>query len=269
MDLFSLPPNPLTEFLSDPDNFVFRMKLEKSAPSSGGKWWIQGVASAEMRDEDGETLLQKGIICEPLLRKGLINWDHKDSSGGPRFIVGEPVEAEVVPASRYADRFGKSVSGLATWVRGFLYQDAQRKPLATDIWNHLQCEEVSPERQLSWSVQGRVLERDPRNNQRIVKCELRHLALTHQPVQPYTFAEIAKSFSGLTTHTSQPLLRENLNGKMTSLLYGECKKGCYSDDMKFKKGIGGAMRHLVECHHKDLRKSAAFLQALKDQDYQF
>lgn len=251
-------------FLSDPDNLLFDLPLEKSADATEERWLVQGIASCEATDADGEEIIQKGMDCAPLMQSGYINWDHRDKDG-PAYLIGYPIEFRFVRARDYAGQLGKSVDGPALWVKGELYKN---KPIAKAVWDHMDAAKSTP-RQLGWSVQGRVLKRDDVRKSRVLKSAVHQLAITHQPKQLLTFAEIAKSFSGLTTQSSQPLLRENVHGRMTSLLYGECKKGCYGDDMKFKKGIGGALRHLADCHHKELQKSAAFLQALKEQDYQF
>lgn len=265
MDLSTLPVTFFGEYLRDPDNFMFGFTLEKSESGKDGKLWIQGVASAEIKDQDGESVIQKGMDCQPLLECGSINWDHQDKQG-PSFLIGEPTDVEIVPASRYADKFGKSFPGAALFVRGFLYNDPVNKPVAAAVWAHLNTADVSAGRQLRWSVQGRVLERDRIDKSRIVKSECRHLALTHQPIQRYTFAEIAKSFSAVG---AAPLLKENFGARIDNLLYGQCKKGCYREDGSFTKGIGGALTHLYECRGRDLQKSKALLMALRAQEYNF
>lgn len=270
MDLFTLPYNPLlVDYLHDPDNFMFSMTLEKSETGKEGKWNIQGVASAEIKDQDGEILIQKGMDCEPLLRGGFINWDHHDDRG-PAYLIGEPTDVEIVPASRFADRFGKSFPGAAMFVRGFLYNDPENKPIAAAVWKHLNTADVSPARQIRWSVQGRTFQRAPTDQRYIVKSECRHLALTHQPILGYTFTEIAKSLAALSTQSAEPLLKENLPGQhMTDLLYGECKNRCYGHDGKFMKGALGAFRHLTGCRGRDIRKSQALVMALHDNGHSF
>ena len=264
MQLTSYSTFDRSAFLSDPDNLLFDIPLEKSSDANDDRWLVQGVASCEATDADGEEIIQKGMDCAPLMRSGYINWDHRDKDG-PAYLIGYPLEFRLVKARDYAQQLGKSIEGPALWVKGELYKN---KPVARAAWEHMEAARGTP-RQLGWSVQGRVVERDQARKSRIVKSAVHHLAITHQPIQAMTFAEIAKSFSALSTQSGAPLLKENLNGKMTSLLYGDCKKACYREDGTFKKGIRGAVEHLTGCHGKELHKSAAFLQALKDQSYQF
>lgn len=285
MDLFDLPFNPdLVDYLKDPDNFLFGMALEKSETAKGDKLRIRGIASAEVKDADGESLIQKGMDCSPLLSTGYINWDHKEEKYGPAYLIGEPTDVEIVPASKYAEKIGKSLPGFALLVHGFIYNDPINKPIASAAWAHLNTPDVSPSRQLRWSVQGRVLERDRIDKSRIVRSECRHLAITHQPIQRYTFAEIVKSFGtreqieakatgkSLSTESAAPTLKENIDGRMTkyrNLLYSECSKGCYSDDMKFVKGVGGALRHLHFCQNVPLGVGQQFLKSLIEMNYDF
>lgn len=266
MDLFTLPYNPLTDFLRDPDNFLFGFTLEKSESGKDGKRWIQGIASAEVKDSDGESLVQKGMNCQPLLESGSINWDHQDKQG-PAYLIGEPTDVEIVSADKYANKFGKSLHGAAMFVRGFLYNDADNKPVAEATWQHLSTADVSPGRQLRWSVQGRVLERDGLDKSRIIKSECRHLALTHQPIQRYTFAEIAKSLGVGTTHDPIALRKADLQQRIHQWR-SECHKSCYSQSANIS-GISGALRHLYQCRGRDLQKSKALLVALHNDGFTF
>ena len=244
-----------SSYLADQDNFLIDLPLEKSADASEERWLVQGIASCEVEDADGEEVIQKGLDTEPLMRCGYINWDHHDKEG-PAYLIGEPIEVKVVQAQTYAKQLGKSLHGLALWVKGELYQP---KRLARDTWEHIQATHGRA-RKLGWSIQGRVLQRDPMKKSRIMKSEVRHLAITHQPIQTYTFAELAKSFA--TTGMASPLLKENLNGRLTSVLYGDCKKGCYTRHGHFRKGRMGVYEHLTVCKGHDLKDVDQFMKSL-------
>lgn len=253
-------------FLADPDNILIDIALEKSQDATDDKWIVKGIASCEAQDLDGEEVVQKGLDCQPLLKSGYINWDHRDREG-PAYLIGHPLEFKLVNARDFSSQLGKSVDGLALWVKGELYKN---KPVAQSVWEHLQATAGSP-RQLGWSVQGRVLERDRVNKSRIVKSAVHHLAITHQPIQQLTFAEMAKSMAGvLSTESAQPLLRENLDGKLTSVLWGDCQRGCYPKSKgRFTKGAGGALEHLNNCYGVPLTESKEFLKSLIKGGYRF
>ena len=254
-------------FLADPDNFLVDIPLEKAGEADPEHWVVQGIASCEVQDQDGEEIIQKGIDCEPLMKGGYINWDHRDREG-PAYLIGFPTEFRLVNAGQYAQKLGKSVEGLALWVKGELYKN---KPVAQAVWEHIQAAQDGP-RQLGWSVQGRVIDRDRARKSRITKSAVHHLAITHQPIQSLTFAEMAKSFAvpgGMTTVSAAPLLLENLSGKMTNVLWGPCKQGCYSNRGKFRKGARGALAHLCECHGEPVNDSVHFLKSLARRGFQF
>ena len=74
-------------------DFRFNIDLAKSEDASDGKRYIDGLASSEDLDAQGEAVIQKGMILDPLLRSGWINWDHLQ---GSQYLIGEPTEAQVV-----------------------------------------------------------------------------------------------------------------------------------------------------------------------------
>lgn len=267
MDIFSLPTCNLNDYLNDPDNFLVGMVLEKSREASDKHWRVQGIASCELPDSDNEEMVQKGIDCSPLLEWGQINWDHQDVRKGPDFLIGEPLETAVVSAKDFAEQLGKSFDGPALWTVGELYQD---NPIAQGVWRYLEAQKAGlRRRRLGWSVQGRILQRDKLRPRRIVKSAVHHLAITHQPILRFTFADLAKSFSAegvLSTESGQPLLREQVNNRITSLLYGDCKRGCFSKGqggrLRFHRGVRGALEHLHECHAMDVQDATEDLKTL-------
>lgn len=251
-------------FLADPDNFIVDIPLVKAGDADDEHWIVQGIASCEVKDAEGERIIQKGIDCDPLMKSGYINWDHRDKEG-PAYLIGYPIEFRLVNAVDYKQQLGKSVDGMALWVKGELYKNKQK---ARDVWEHIQATSGTP-RQLGWSVQGRVVDRDAREKSRITKSQVHHLAITHQPVNQCTFAEMAKSFATvMTTQSAQPLMLENLDGKLTSVLWGTCKKGCYNNKGRFVKGRRGALEHLSECHGEPLPDSVNLIKSLISRGFQ-
>ena len=143
-----------------------------------GKRWIQGIASTDGRDLQGEVLDQNGIDLAYFLKHGYFNDDHKP---GPEFKIGQPTEAKITK------------NGL--WVKGFLFKNPEpaAESRADSYWNLMQQLAASgSDRKVGFSIQGKVLRR---NGTKIEKCWIQDIAITTQPVNTATWAEIAKSLS--------------------------------------------------------------------------
>jgi hypothetical protein len=143
-----------------------------------GKRWIQGIASTDGRDLQGEILEQNGIDLTYFLKHGYFNDDHKS---GPEFKVGQPTEAKLTK------------NGL--WVKGFLFKNpnSTEETRADYYWNLMnQLQASGSDRKVGFSIQGKVIRR---NGTKIEKCWIQDIAITTQPVNVATWAEIAKSLS--------------------------------------------------------------------------
>lgn len=159
------------------NNFSFWVPAEAvrkgGADSSDDKRWIQGIASTDNLDLQGEIVDQDGIDFSYFLKYGYFNNDHKP---GFENKVGQPTECKVTP------------KGL--WVKGFLLKKHQ---VAESIWELLtSLKESNSSRKVGFSIQGKVLRR---NGNKIAKCWIQDIAITASPVNPTTWAEVAKSLS--------------------------------------------------------------------------
>lgn len=163
-------------FNKEKDTFTFFVpisSLQKSEDTKDGKRWIQGIASTDDLDLQGEKVIQNGIDTGYFLEHGYFNDDHKP---GPENKVGEPTECKVTKA------------GL--WVKGFLYKGKER---ADYWWEHLNSlVQSDATRRAGFSIQGKV---ERRAGNSIVKCWLQDVAITASPVNTKTWAEIVKSLS--------------------------------------------------------------------------
>jgi hypothetical protein len=228
------------------DTYRFGVELAKSYETveRGEKQYImEGVASDEDTDQQGESLIIKGLNFQPLVRSGVINWDHLKS---PEAIIGQPLTAEVQ-------------GGCKLFVRGRLYVD--HVPQAAAAWRLAKAmEELGGERKLGWSVEGAVLARMGRQ---ILKSECRHLALTHQPVNANTFASIVKS---MTTANAGALVTENLAGRITKVVWGKCSGANkhHSDNGFFYGGRTGMLEHFTECRGMEVADAASIIRRLID-----
>ena len=245
--------------------FELPVELELRKSADGGRRIIRGYASTEQMDQDGEVILQNGIDFSPLLKSGFLNYDHQYRNiAGARLpiIVGYPTKAEI------RDK------GL--WVEGELLKSdnptctSEQVKLADELWELGIALQKSGTRSLAYSVEGGVVERQ---GNRIVKSVVRHLAVTHKPVNPDATVELfAKSMGcgsnsyeiqkAMTTETAAPLMKENLDRGLTSVLYDDRNCGCYAPNGKFAGGITGAVNHLTNCLGYDRDESIRFLRKI-------
>lgn len=176
------------------DKFSFFMPLDvaKAAadgaempdPDGGSKRVIQGIASTESQDLQGEVVLKKGIDTSYFIKHGFINDDHRP------VYVGEPLEANITPA------------GL--WIKAMLYGECSHKSeiancssCRADYWwaltNSLdRAKSSGGRRRVGFSIEGQIQRRD---GNVIEKCWLKNIAITASPINTDTFAEVAKSLS--------------------------------------------------------------------------
>ncbi len=198
------------------DAFSFWMPLAKAGEDADGKRWIEGIASDDGEDLQGEKVMQKGLDVEYFVRRGFFNWDHQDvvavkGAGGVERLaigkIGEPTIARLTPRGLF--------------VKGFLYRG---NPLADAAWE-LACslEASGARRKLGFSIQGKTLRKD---GNRIVKAWIQDIAVTPAPVNPRTYLDVVK---GLGT-TAEEL------GKALST--GHAK----GEDGPSTPGDGGALR---------------------------
>lgn len=262
---------------------LFQAEIEL-VKSEGQKRIVRGYASTASLDQQGEEILQHGLDFQPLLKSGFLNYDHQyQELAGARMpiIVGYPTSAE------RNDR-GWVVEG------ELLKSDdpnptSQQIKLANELWELGLALQKSGRRALAYSVEGRVIER---RGSKIVKAEVRHLAVTHKPVNSDCTIEVfAKSFccgncspghpnhkpghvcdhgisKALATDNSAPagesgpLMLQNLDRGMAGLLYGTKKCGCYDDSGRFQKGAAGALKHMTECLGNEQKSALKFLKGI-------
>lgn len=155
--------------------------------------FVEGIASLETPDLEGETMVQKGMNVKPFLDFGHLNWDHGTVKyHSPAYIIGEPTEAKVVQVDHA--RHGK-VDGL--FVKGFLYKGPY-KPLADDAWNHMQMLAKSHEtrRKMGMSIEGKARIRHGR--MKVATSDIYNIALTPSPMHPDSHVGIAGLVKSLT-----------------------------------------------------------------------
>jgi len=269
--------------------FELPIEMELRKSESGDRRIVRGYASTESMDQDGEVILQNGIDFSYLLKSGFLNYDHqkREIAGATMpIIVGYPIRAEI------RDK------GL--WVEGELLKssgetNSEQARLADELWElGLMFQKSGGKRSLAYSVEGGVVER---KGNKITKSQVRHLAITTKPVNAEATLEVfRKSFccgkcdsnhplhtpghscgshapvskedienisKAMTTESAAPLVLENLDRGMSSLLYGSGTTcNCYDSAGRFSKGIPGAVNHLHKCLGHDNNQSINFVRKL-------
>lgn len=153
--------------------FVMPAELEKA---EDGNWKVRGLASTQGIDQQGETIIQKGVDLSPIDQKrGVLNWDHKK---GPENTIG------------VLDGYSRGQNGL--YVEGRLFKNHTKAKAVKEIMESLG---ESDRGRMGLSVEGQILERDPSNPKIIKKCKINAVALTMNPVNTSTYASLIKSMS--------------------------------------------------------------------------
>lgn len=153
-------------------------------------WQIKGIASTGDEDLQGETVDQNGMDISVLRAgRGLFNWDHQK---GPENVIGQIEDAEFV-------KQGENTKALM--VKGYLFKHQKR---AEAFYNILRSVKKSSGNRVHLSIEGKILERDFRNHKSIRKARVEKVALTLDPVNPYTFAELCKSLAAPEANVNTP-----------------------------------------------------------------
>ncbi len=242
-------------------------KLKSKIPEDLLDWVIVGIASTEDRDIQGEILIQKGIDFRPLLASGYLNWNH---SHNPEDQVGIPTYLEVV-------------EGPALYIEAVLLSEVERAKRIRDFMRSMEAvrEKGGPVRRMAFSVEG---EKVLLNGDIVEKCLVDQMAITHEPVNPFTWADLVKSLTkgmmagqpmamgdqpAMATTTDSSLLNQNLDTGITNLIWGECK-GRHFDPKtgRFYRGAEGALDHLVRCHGHEPKAAQSLLKMLYHSIYE-
>jgi hypothetical protein len=158
--------------------FYTPVELIKAEKDGQEVWQIQGIASTDDQDLQGESIDQNGLDISVLKAgRGLFNWDHQK---GPENILGQIEDADFV------DHNGKK----ALMVKGYLFQHQER---AKAFYNILKSLKKGSGSRVHFSVEGKIIARDLQDQKNIKKARIDKVALTLDPVNPFTYAQLVKS----------------------------------------------------------------------------
>lgn len=164
------------------DNFNFFVPaeiIEKAGKNGQKEMIVQGVASTREVDRQGELLDPSGYDYSYFLTDGILNWHHQ-SSKDPSAIIGWPTECRVLD------------NGSKFFIKGKLFPKSE---MAKKVYQLIQDMKGTP-RAIGWSIEGKAIERDPLNKNKVMKARITGCALTHAPIGKNTYADVVKSFAG-------------------------------------------------------------------------
>jgi hypothetical protein len=204
---------------------TFDIWVPLEAYEKSGELRIRGIVSTEHRDKEGEIVLQDGLDFSEFLEEGYFNDNHSKGTGSGA-VLGYPSSIK-----KSVTRDGKKCH----IVDGLLYK---KVPAAREI-HALGCamqEDPAKARSLGFSLQGGIEDRSgPRRiakqqkdgsvvwvGDTVKKAVVRHVAITHCPVNPKTQMEAltkalmaggAVEAPAASPGEGFPLRTESLDGK--------------------------------------------------------
>lgn len=173
---------------SKAEDFHYFVPLQKSFldeaisnQDDSKEWKIGGYASSENEDLEGESIVPGGLDIDYFLRFGWFNNDHQK---GPEHKVG-------VPTSGRIDNKG-------FYVEGYLIKEM---PAAQGIYQLMKAIASGKyKRNIGFSVEGKVLKQE---GKKILKAWVKDVAITANPVNTATYANLVKSLKNCEVFTHE------------------------------------------------------------------
>lgn len=164
-------------------SFFMPIDLDLSKGSKDDKEWrIKGIASTDHIDLQGEVIKQNTLDITPLTDgRGIFNWDHQK---GPENILGKIDSAEI------------KEDGLH--VEGYLFKNTEK---GRALYNVISSLNSKDKRRVGFSIEGKVLRRAGYDTREILGARVDRIAITMDPVNPHTYAELIKSLN----HIIEPI----------------------------------------------------------------
>ena len=193
------------------DNFhcFIPIELEKAIKDKKGEDIIpiRGVMSTSEQDQQEEFLDPTGFDLSSFVKSGYINWNHmlKDN---PNSYIGHPTKALV------RDKKG-SEDVKEVYMEGVLYSNLDKVKDIVKLDEALR--KHGDGRTLSYSIEGKALQRDPLNAKRILKAKITGVAITPTPVNTGTYMEIIKGWTNENVEKDYDIIK-SANGGDTELI---------------------------------------------------
>ncbi len=200
--------------------------FEDANKSDAGKSQrIAGIISTDDIDSEGEQVLQDGLDYSYLLSpRGFLNNDHSSSHHD---LLGIPESVQRYNKGEILPN-GTTASANLTWCEGYLL-DTEKGRKTYEMARSLQ----GTGRNLGFSIEGTIDRRQGPGGKVIGKARIRHVAITHQPVnQGTTLEALVRSLKPLRKEmtitppsgNATTLVRQNLSHRITDLASSRRKK---------------------------------------------
>jgi hypothetical protein len=158
--------------------FIFDTTCTLSKAENKDYYEIEGLASTNDKDLEGEIIEQNFDLSAIKEGKGYLNCDHGHNyENKDHARIGVIDDAKITP------------KGL--WIKGKVWKN---HPEAGIYHNEMK---YKPEL-VKFSVEGFTVSRDPNDKKRVKRAFVTGVALTRNPVNPNTFTKLLKSLSGKT-----------------------------------------------------------------------
>lgn len=161
------------------DSFRFYLPAElskaKNSTTGQDEMLVKGIASTTSQDSQGEFLDPSGFNLDTFR---WLNWNHLGKDD-PSKIIGEPIRGNC-----------KVTAKNEFYIEGRLYPEIDAATGAYKLMKAL--ENSSMGNKLALSVEGKVLERDPKNPKRATKCRITSVALCPTPINGDTWVDLLK-----------------------------------------------------------------------------
>jgi len=162
-----------------------------------GDYKIWGLASTPSFDHQGESILQEGIDLTPIAEgKGFFNFEH---SSTPENLLG------VVEGYQQGQEH--------LYVYGSLFKG---HPRAEAIYSIMKALEEKGKSAVGLSIEGDIIERDPKNTKIIKKCKINNVSLTFKPANPETYSALMKSMPKVELEFNSLKEKEDLGNEEIS-----------------------------------------------------
>lgn len=173
----------------DVDQESFEKATKGSKADKYKNMIVFGKASDSSTDQDGQNLYPSGFDFSYFLTNGLINLDHLTTrKGDSKFWVGEPVDAYV--------------KGEEFFVKAQLWEKSE---VARNFYDTvIAMKESGSKRKPGFSVEGKAIEKDAFNKNKILKAKIINCAVTLQPVNTQSWFDIVKG------QTTEPVIEEQI-----------------------------------------------------------
>lgn len=207
---------------------------------------IEGIATTEHEDTAGEIILQEGLDWSYCLKNGSFNYDH---SNEPKFIMGAPQSVNKLTYK------GKP----ATSIKGVLYA---KKQIVKDLVENFKAMKSAGDiRQLGFSIEGQVMQRDNKQPHIITRARVLNVSLTHNPCNTEATVAMVKSIlANIEKEETEVISKEYADQPMTYRQAELLKE--YSDKLCLLLDSMGEDADLPEWCQSKITKAQDYVQAV-------